>query len=279
MKRQVAITGPTPEFLRWSIRHRCRLRNGTELDSVDQTEKRLRAIRTAGSAIKSGEVFQGIAVRKIQGQWKGFRLEEIFRLFHGREPVEQCCGDCPANVLKAESDLAGCTGWLPRSVDGVDLGHRVGDVVSADEAASLAAHFLPTEPIWYGFWSEKNLDSHRLEIVLGILRRATTARPVPVVFTQFMEVLSQCAEAGLALDCELVPPGSSDGLRWTVFPHCDRCKAVSVPGQKFCGVCQKSGWGHPEIHRKVLGLRPWVDLNTVLGPGNATEFLKENGLT
>ena len=175
--------------------------------------------------------------------------------------------------------MAGCTGWLPSSIDEVDLRQRVSQVVSAHEATELAAQFLPTEPVWYGLWSERSLVGLRLQVVLEIFKRAIAETPLPIVYTQFLNVLSKCADAGLALDCELVPPGSSDGLRWTVFPHCDRCKAISQTGQKFCGVCRKLGCGHPEIHRKVLGLRPWVDLNTVLGPSNAAVFLKENGLT
>lgn len=278
MKRQVAITGPTPEFLRWSIRRDCQIRHGTDLGSVDQTEKRLRAIRAAGCALKSGQVYDQIAVKKIQDRWKGFRLTEVFQLFGGRHSVEKLCKDCPANAVRQEHDIAGCFGWLPRSVDGHDCAEVLENSCPPELRAAVSSQLLMTTPLWYGLWAQGTLSGHHLGLVLNLFEQALETEKTTRPFNEFVGVLRSCSNNSLTIDCQLVPPGHSDGLRWTVVSHCEQCKAASSPRQKQCAVCLKSGKGHPEVHRKVLGLRPWINLDTVLGPEKATDFLKTHGL-
>ena len=254
------------------------MRQGTDLGSVDQTEKRLRAIRAAGCAIKSGQVFDQIAVKKIQDRWKGFRLTEVFQLFGGGDAVEQICAACPANVIRREHEIAGCFGWLPRTVEGFDCAKALEAVCSPKLKSAVSSQLLDTEPLWYGLWADGSLSGQRLGLVLKVFQQVLEKAKPPNSLHEFVNVLIACQQHGLALDCEWVPPGHSDGLRWTVVSHCERCKAAANPNQQRCAVCKKSGKGHPEVRRKVLGLRPWINLDTVLGPEKASEFLTAHHL-
>ena len=290
MKRQVAIVGPTPEFLRWSIRQSCPMRADIALDSVDQTEKRLGAIRTAGQAIQRNQVFEGIAVRDVDRKPKGFRIAEVFDLYGGFQVVRNCCGDCPANVVDPSSskgdqtdgdlphgDLANCHGWVKRTSDCSDPGELIEQSLTSSQRKAASQWFVHTNPLWYGFWVEGVLQGSRLEFLANLFQGLD--RDVMCEDTRrFVRVLGSCAKKKQTLNLELVPPGNSDGLRWTIMPHCDRCKAVFDSTIRVCPVCNKSGKGHPLIRRKVRGMRPWVDLATVLGAENVNAFLERHHL-
>ncbi len=277
MKRQVAITGPTPEFLRWSIRQLCPLRADTDLASVDQTEKRLRAIRAAGTARQAESVYEGIACRRIDGQWKGFRIEEVFGLWDGEAVVQEMCGSCPANVGPADVPLAGCHGWL-RPIDDQPWSRHIEDTLHESLRLNIEQHFLPTRPVWYGLWARGELNSRQLSIlhqVFSCLDKSDVGRYEEV--TALCRAIDVCLAHGQLLDVELIPAGHSDGLTWTIQPHCDRCKAAFGTEQSGCRVCGKAGRGHPEIKRKVLGLRPWVDLSQVIG-SDCSAFIQRHHL-
>ena len=275
MKRQVAILGGTPEFLRWSIRQACPLRGGIALDSVDQTEKRLRAVRTAGLALAQDRVRQGIAVQQIQGRPKGFRVSEVLQIFGGTEGVQAHCHSCPANVASPDQGggWAGCFGWLPRTTGPTDLALLIESSLDARQRQGISERFLVTRPAWYGFWSAGCLQGAALEWVHQLFQPLLSHPQVDPATRDFAAAMSAARQNQLTLDLELVPPGNSDGLRWVIAAHCDRCKAVVDGRQEKCQVCQKPGKGHPPIHRKVLGLRPWVDLAVVVGPDRVAEFL------
>ncbi len=295
MKRQVAITGPTPEFLRWSIRKPCVLRADLQPGSVDATEKRLRAIRLAGLAIARDQVFDGIAAKLIDGQPKAFRVNEIFQVFGGIDQVSHACHGCPVNVLNDSNrhgGLAGCHGWLPRRVSvppvGQDSEIDVLDIAAAinqtfNESADLqqvASELFPsTSELWYGLWARRQLSGAALEFVTArFVDLKTKASNTPEAVADFSRVLEACVSQELILDVELVPPGFSDGLKWTIGAHCDHCRFLFEPEQQGCRCCQKSGKGHPEIHRKVRGLRPWVDLSLVIGADKVQGFLQRHEL-
>ena len=65
MKRSVAIVGPTPAFLEWSIAQECRLRDLDVEQPVDlpsQTFRQLRSVRELGVGRVEGRVFEGTCV-------------------------------------------------------------------------------------------------------------------------------------------------------------------------------------------------------------------------
>jgi hypothetical protein len=280
VKRQVAILGPTPEFVRWSIRQTCPLRQDTDLASVDQTEKRLQAVREAGLATARGEVYEGIAIRRMQGRLRGFRVHEVFEMFGGEDRVRECCGGCLAQVPGPEDEpsLAGCFGWLPRTCNGDDLGQRMQATLDANRRKQFADMFLETNPVWYGLWAAGSLQDRRLRLVSEWFRQAGRSAKLPPSAIRFSTVLQVCLDRQMTLDVELIPPGHSDGLDWTIGPHCPACKAPFGDGQTGCRVCGKSGQGHPRIRRKVRGLRPWVDLRRVLEAKSLESFRQRHGL-
>ena len=292
MKRQVAILGPTPEFLRWSVRKACSLRCDTDLSSVDQTEKRLRAIRVASLAIEQGRVFRGIAVDRLPTEpseeddapaIQGFSLQEIFDLWGGRDAVMNECSQCEANLLQAPEHfgrMAGCHGWLRRESATQEFWEQFEDVANANWTQYRGQRFLETSPRWYGLWVPSTLEQpeiHWLEHCFSEVWRqmAPPATDTYAELLGFHRVLAGCLQHGLLLDVEAMPRGHSDGLFWTLEPFCDRCRATrSNHSRNVCPVCGKPGGGHPVIKRKVRGLRPFVDLAIVLGKQQVPEFIE-----
>jgi hypothetical protein len=266
MKRQAAILGATPEFVRWSIRHSCRLRHDTEIGSIDQTEKRLRAIRTAGAALQSGKVFDGVAVsRDERGCLQGFRLDDIFHLWGGQVSVQALCHHCPANLRRHPDEngqLAGCCGWLAANDDAMVWRSLVDRCWPDRQPAAI----LTTRPRWYGLWAAGHWTTPILDFVIRLFVEIEAVNsPVAVAAREFRELLTGCRQASLGLDVELVPAGFSTGVVWTIPCHCDRCRAPYSPNDTSCPVCKKGGRGHPEIKRRVLGHRPWVPLEKIVG--------------
>jgi len=267
------------------------MRRDLPAGSIDAVEKRLRAIRVAGQAIGRGHVFGDIAAAMIDGVPKGFRLPEVFQVDGGMDLVSNECTGCPANALhepKHHGHLAGCHGWLTRSF----LSHEKTDAKTVDLCVTLQKlvddgrlarpdqpAFESTSPCWYGLWAKRSLGGKDVRWIESAFAEIAREIDIPEQrnsghseLEDFRRVLETCLSQNLTLDVELVPAGFSDGLRWTVYQHCDYCRAPFQKHQKGCRCCQRSGQGHPEIHRKVRGLRPWVDLHLVLGPQKAQDF-------
>lgn len=285
MKRQVAIVGATPEFVRWSIRYDCSLRADTNIASVDETEKRLRAIREAGAALNAGYVHSGIAVRRDdQGQWMGFRIDDVFGPWGGCHRVQSMCGTCIANPLRSKDDdlaksrsqVAGCFGWLSTGDEQVEWFRAIEQYWPGHPGTFT----VQTDPHWYSIWADHTLAGNRLVFVTGLFQSVAEHGPDAIRQTarEFHRVLENCQSSQMTMDVELVPAGYSDGISWTIGRHCDQCKAPFDDSAKSCRVCKKQGGGHPEIKKRVLGLRPWVPLNRVVGEGNVEEFLSKSGL-
>ncbi len=276
MKRQVAVTGHTPEFVRWSVRFACPIRRDTDIASIDQSEKRLRAIRAAGAAVSANQVSDGIAVKRDgDGAWWGFRLDDVCEVWGGFDTIRDLCSACPANVavcanvgqaacdglkIEASGDVAGCSGWL--ADDGrTELWHRLSEE-SWPEWDRIG--ILPTWPKWYGLWSSGALDGEGLELAKELfLRISRRESAIAEPARQFHSVLTRAAKSNLIVDVELVPCGWSDGVAWTIFPFCDRCRAPRKTIGTACPVCKKRGGRHERVRRRVLGKRPWVPLNSM----------------
>lgn len=264
MKRQAAITGPTPEFIRWSLRRACPLRQDTDLTSVDQTEKRLRGVRTAGAVLQAGTVIDGMAVRhNTDGLWQGFRLSDVFDLWGGEQQVVRLCGRCPANAVhnpELNGEIAGCCGWLGSEVP-TQQWHAA---VDQCWFAGCPEDWLETNPHWYALWSNGPLFGLGLDFALQLFERLRAHNFSDQTSAEkFCAVLHAARAHHLRVDVELVPAGSSDGIEWTINRHCDRCRAPMDAGRRTCQVCGKPGRGHPQIKKRVLGHRPWVPLETI----------------
>ncbi len=313
MKRQVAILGPTPEFVRWSIRMPCLMRDDTDIASVDQTEKRLRSIRAAGQAIAEHRIVDGIAIEldatkhrlldsDAADETMGFRLDEVFQPWGGQRRVFEVCGKCPANVLSqspstAATDveirigfLAGCHGWLRRDKLGSRFDELCDDVwkkiVGTD---TEGPDMVETKPRWYGLWNNKTLADKQLEIVHQLFNQVRQRLASDLATPEdderlselgnFCSVTKACIKNNLMIDVELVPPGFSDGIHWTIDPFCGVCGAARPHQEHCCSVCGVAGGVQPAVRRRVLGRRPYVPLSIVVGreriPGLLERYGKE----
>ncbi|MGI9515726.1 MAG: hypothetical protein ACR2NP_01660, partial [Pirellulaceae bacterium] len=210
----------------------------------------------------------------IDGQWKAFRTDEVFSLWGGEDQVATLCNACPANVYSAGDLLAGCHGWLT-PVGDLPWSGRIEKVLDDRLRHDIREDFLQTQPVWYGLWADGVLNQRQLQIVQQVFDQWTVHCDVEYEeVTTLRRGIEVCLQHDLPLDVQLLPPGNSDGLNWIIQPHCDRCLAPFLPLQPGCLVCEKAGMGHPAIKRRVLGLRPWVDLHRVIGESNVSQFLK-----
>ena len=250
MKRKAAIVGRTPEFVRWSIRYECVFRRDSDVESPEQTERLLRNLREVGMAIDEGRIHDGLALKcfsdATEREWCGVFIDEVFAPFGGHSFVNSTCANCPASV---QQRIAGCTGML------------------------LATDFNPPEQNeWYRMWA-----------------RHTTGEPASLADTliqlrswfhqqeserSLVDLETACAlanEHGLSLDVCLFPGGFSDGLHWTVDAHCPNCKAVQSEQHKECRVCGRVGAATRARKRRVLGRRPFLSLQQLLGKISAQQ--------
>lgn len=286
LKRQTAILGETPEFVRWSVRYACPIRDDLDLASVDQTWKRLRAIKVSAEALATCPVSEGIAAsRDHQGNWLGFRIEDVFGPWGGADRVAELCGGCPAvpgltdqtNLIR----MAGCHGWLGAE-GSVRRFHEATDAAWQDSAFQVP---FETRPHWYSLWLGEELAGDRIFATARLFRKIQCLPGFEDLRKEagdFANVLENAGSKNLVVDVELIPPGFSDGLVWTISACCERCRAPIRKGASLaryqCGICGKRGGVCPEKRRKVLGLRPWVPLETVVGAANVDAFLQRSGL-
>ncbi len=231
-------------------------------------------------------VLDGIAIScDKKGHWLGFRIDDIFGQWGGFEKVASLCRQCPAVPGDDEPGslrrIAGCHGWL--AADGsVQRFQEAVDTVWSRCAVDVP---LLTSPHWYSLWVGGELAGERLFATARLFRAVEQLAGFDDLRDeagQFADVLDNAARKKLVVDVELVPPGFSDGLNWTTSAYCDRCRAscadASSPGRSRCDTCGKQGGIHPTRKRRVLGLRPWVRLETVVGTDNVESLLKRSGL-
>lgn len=177
-----------------------------------------------------------------------------------------------------------------------------------DAFFDVAAGLFPvTRPRWYGFWQSGKLESGQVKLLIRLLdqvfqnwesrneesqnggeanRESENDRDeLPGHWIQFRSGLIACADHDLEMHVELMPAGHSDGLTWTVVPHCPDCKHEQQPKIKTiageevwektrCPVCQRFGNPHGARRNKVLGLRPYALMERFMGQRKTVEFLE-----
>ncbi len=221
-------------------------------------------------------MLEDIAVRRTdQAELQGFRLADVFDLWGGPEQVLHLCQDCPANICRVpeiNGAIAGCCGWLDPADADSPWQLLVENCWTNDTTAEA---LLNTRPHWYGLWASGPLRHRLLDFAIDLFARMQAVESeIRDAARRFHQVLVSARTAGLIVDVELVPGGFSDGVVWTIGRHCDRCRAPFANSRPGCPVCGKSGGGHPEIRRRVLGHRPWVPLETVLGKEQTPAFVE-----
>ena len=192
---------------------------------------------------------------------------------------------------------AGCYGWLP-ATSGFqfdvteeafesrrlpDQGERDELVVMLDKAVdelgisqSADAIFKRSSPRWYGIWCTNKFEAEKLKFLHELFTHvAQQFETCPADLDHFVAALRRCVEHELVLHAELVPPGFSDGRTWQLSAYCPDCKCeMGGKGQQKCPACGRYGHPHEIRKSKVLGLRPYVLLNGVIGQSKTIELLK-----
>lgn len=314
MKRSVAVLGPTPQFLRWSIDHVCAIRAGGDISSPDSTFRQLRGIREFSLGEAEGRVVDSVCIHGSASSdhpelAMGFTESEVLAVFGGRDAIESCCFGCKANTNALDSGdplWAGCYGWLTAdgsSIASLSEGEEksqsddrlpppsedmlVKEIEFAIQMLNLGSlietNFAKTGPAWFSFWENSTLTVPQLLLLEKVfstaLRRHESSGDPDFVddLLRFIDALTLCHRHSLKLNVELVPRGYSDGVTWTTFAHCPRCHhGVSSPEEtwQICAVCGHESPPSGERKSKVLGLRPYVNLDRVLGQARTVSLLK-----
>jgi hypothetical protein len=278
------MIGDTPEFVRWAIERPCPLRDSPRWQDPERTERQLRPLRAYSDAVTERRVFEGICVaepsagnRALGSSAKGFRASEILDAYGGEHSVESWCGNCPANVSRAQDGLglAGCYGWFELASFADQLHAAIEEFIEADGLQDeFAAAFLPTKPRWYGLWvdSRPRDDQLRLleRLLIGVANRSWQ-------FAQRLRTFLPAVRVSLAeqlpLHVALLPLGHATSVSWTVAAHCPRCRAAWVTAARHCRVCGRTGGPNAARTRHARGDRPYLRLERFLGREHVDPFL------
>ncbi len=301
MKRNAAIIGPTPQFVRWAIDHSCPFRDIDLGDLAKTTFRQLRSLRALSEGIREERVFEEICVHESveivhpdfgSSPARGFLVNEIYSVFGGRQFLQSCCGRCPANADDGHGDAwAGCFGWLA-----ADLGWEMSPIqieersieenlvqIFSNIVLELRDDFercfesLPAN--WYGLWMPKIFSSEQVRLLAKVFaiasRSISTGSKQIRSFQQLSDAIQRCNEYDLNLHAELVPAGYSDGVRWKILAHCPDCKCVPHPtAAKRCAACNSERKPVQARYQKVLGFQPFLMLEHLLGGPDAFRFIR-----
>jgi len=196
---------------------------------------------------------------------------------------------------------------LAPTPDSVNLMMIVQDLIKRGKVSSFPhiADFDHDELNWYSLWLQSPVATPRLEWLVElfkfVLEFCLTPRSdhqsslnLPFVSRQDQPDLSQSANLmthdlsqmidgmtraikyQLPFHVELVPPGFSDGVHWTIEPHCGRCKRSWSDNGKMCPLCQQQGCYQNEIKLKVLGIRPYLLVSHIVGEAETKRLLENS---
>ena len=292
MKRSAAIIGPTPAFLRWAVRHPCPLRE-IELENLpSSTFRQLRSLSEWSTASREGRVVDGVAFHPDTSRdttLLGFPVDEIADAFGGKAFVQSSCDGCVANSQSDSGGFAGCFGLVQIT----DLPEILRKTEQAASRRDLYSQFKQTfhrrtagdaagddrlnaAELWYGLWIERVIPPPAAIVLRGFVEefRDTTQE-----WESFYVSLERCIQYKLDLHVELFSSGVSDGQSWRLDPHCATCKApwdggVGRDGSaaKVCQVCGEQWVQRAEKKRKVLGIRPYMQLQHIFGEKKCEEL-------
>lgn len=281
MKRTAAVLGPTPPFLRWAIEHDCALRDLDVDNLADQTFRQLRNVRELSRGYRENRVLEDICVHPAPisdpALVRAFGCDEVFDFFGDAASLSQRCGSCPANCdAHLKTDWAGCFGLLPVNLN-FTFGHTAKpQVMPADDLITLVDQAMDEENGFYHLWIKKWIPEQTVVKLASIFDSVASQRPQHRGLKQFSDACTRCADGDMRLFVEFVPGGFSDGIHWKLNRACETCRFESpTPREKGtpCRVCKNR---HPDDlgrKAKVLGLRPYLLLERVLGKIQTQEFV------
>jgi hypothetical protein len=283
MKRAAAILGPTPPFIRWAIEAPCpflRMPSTNASRSPAQTRwRQLRGLKEVARAQAEGRVHSGYCFSPDANMANvvGVKIDEVTATLGGTERVVTNCQHCSANPRPQLGQWAPCTGLLPLVTPRETLVET--EQAWAEQLSWLnqritaeVGHFgiseNSPEPLnWQLAWQGPSLDSDRLKLAIQIL--ALSAERFPHAAFEYSELragLEHADRQTMKVWLESVPIGWSDGQTWQLPAHCQSCGAIWLgSGTGICSSCRSASSYRAERRLKVLGLRPFVQLSSVLG--------------
>ena len=324
MKRSVAIYGPTPQFVRWTIKQACPFRELSDENLCDRTFRQLRSIRELSLGIRDGRLIDQFCLHpSVRDETNvpvlGFPAEEVWQIYGSRSTIESNCNRCPANALSSQTEegdslWAGCYGWLisaPTFRFG-SHGHSAESLAPHEmqvheehmvdwvhEAASkhidqetMYDLFPKTNQAWYSLWQSSIPNRKQLEVMQRIFEKVLTTAKTNIDalladqfitgIEQFVEAIKRCLTYELELHTELVTAGLSDGLKWETRGYCPTCKAAMEldepekvqTKESKCLICGRRGNPTGGKKSKVLGLRPFVQLNGIVGAEKVADLVQ-----
>ena len=286
MKRNAAMIGPTPPFLRWAVRHPCPLRE-IELENLpSSTFRQLRSLSEWSTASREGRVVDGVAFHPDTSRdttLLGFPVDEITDAFGGKAFVQSSCDGCIANSQSDSGGFAGCFGLvqiadLPEILRKTEQAAIRGDLHSQFQQAfhrrAAEDDRLSAAELWYGLWIERVVPPAVAEVLRLFVEEF---RDGAQEWESFYVSLERCIQHNLDLHVELFPSGVSDGQSWRLDPHCATCKSPwdedgDRTAKKVCPVCGEQWVQQAEKKRKVLGIRPYMQLQHIFGEEKCEEL-------
>src|SRR4051812_39328239 len=172
---------------------------------------------------------------RVSYPYSGFLISKTFERVGGPSGLRAMCARCPANTTAPRP--AGCANsfYLWPSDSRLEMCLRR-IVARLGIEAEVHDAFLPTTPMWYGFWARSPL-SPRAARPLAVVMRALANELPPASgddewqqsqltkLREFVLAAEICATRRLPLHVLMGPPGHTDFGIWTTFPHCPACKA------------------------------------------------------
>lgn len=283
MKRAAAIIGPTPPHVRWTLAHRCVLRARSR--SPESVFHQLRSLQELTWARLDGRIHEGIAWSsecEATSHLRGFFTDEILAAYGGAGTVSAACQGCPANALEDRQGWAGCFGCLTANSGPADKG-ECWNALEQLSACQQEFNWLPlaeqgglvTTPRWFGLWAQSPLPDAGRDLLDSLIarwqRQSSWPAPARRQWEHLAQALNLARRHDLAIMVSSVPAGYSDGVLWTVPAHCSACRAPRQKADRWCSCCSQVVAVIPERRRKVLGLRPYLDLVSILGTREAQD--------
>ncbi|MFM7562426.1 MAG: hypothetical protein ACKO81_05245 [Planctomycetota bacterium] len=287
MKRAAAILGPTPPFIRWAIEAPCpflRMPSTNASRSPAQTRwRQLRSLKEVSRARAEGRVHSGYCFSSDANPANvvGVRIDEVTAPLGGTKYVEASCQHCSANPRPDQGQWAPCTGLLPLVTPRETLleteqawAEQLNwlDQKIAAVLGDLGVSEDSPEPLnWHLAWQGPSLDSDRLKLAIRILDFSAERFPhAAFEYSELRAGLEHADRQAMNVWIEPVPIGWSDGQTWQLPAHCQICGAIwRGSGAGICSSCRSASSYQAERRLKVLGLRPFVQLSSVLGSESA----------
>ena len=94
----------------------------------------------------------------------------------------------------------------------------------------LTTLFLPTSPLWYGFWIQSPLSRAQADCLSLLLRTAELSFEASLdkaEFPHLIEALGLAAVGQVVLDVEISKPTASGYDGQVTRPHCPRCRVAA----------------------------------------------------